>query len=140
MCNSMQINKHSKDHQFRTNRLSKSEDSKSLVFKVETHLCNKIFQVYSRYYLIIVLLAVYAFFHKEQQAPLSNETNMIEDRVPGAQAKRMHQIVPIDLENYKFSPLLRYPLSPKVPKFCQSLIWVPPLLKTWIRPCCPLQF
>ena len=50
-------------------------------------------------------------------------------------AKRMHQIVRIDFENYNFSPLLRghiplrHPLSPQAPKFCQSLIWVPPLLK-----------
>ena len=47
----------------------------------------------------------------------------------------MHQIVRIDFENYNFSPLLRghiplrHPLSPQAPKFCQSLIWVPPLLK-----------
>ena len=50
-------------------------------------------------------------------------------------AKRMHQIVRIDFENYNFSPLLRghiplrHPLSPQAPKFCQSLIWAPPLLK-----------
>ena len=50
-------------------------------------------------------------------------------------AKRMHQIVRTDFENYIFSPLLRghiplrHPLSPQAPKFCQSLIWVPPLLK-----------
>ena len=51
------------------------------------------------------------------------------------QAKRMHQIVRIDFENYNFSQLLRgyillrHPISPQAPKFCQSLIWAPPLLK-----------
>ena len=51
------------------------------------------------------------------------------------QAKSMHQIMQIDFENYSFSPLLRghiplrHPLSPQVPKFCQSLIWAPPFLK-----------
>ena len=44
------------------------------------------------------------------------------------QAKRMHQIMGIDFENYNFSLLLRghiplrHPLSPQAPKFCQSLI------------------
>ena len=59
------------------------------------------------------------------------------DRAPDfvlvPQAKRMHQIVRINFENYKFSPLLRghiplrHPLSRQAPKFCQSLIWAPPL-------------
>ena len=58
------------------------------------------------------------------------------------QAKRMHQIMPTDFENYNFSLLLlghiplRHPLSPQALKFCQSLIWVPPSFKkSWIRPC-----
>ena len=51
------------------------------------------------------------------------------------QAKRMHQIVRIDFENCHFSLLLRghiplrHPLSPQAPKFCKTLMWVPPLLK-----------
>ena len=48
------------------------------------------------------------------------------------QAKRMHQIVQIDFENYKFSPLLRGHIlltPPQAPKFCQSLILAPLLLK-----------
>ena len=66
-------------------------------------------------------------------------SSFCRDRVPdfvwAPQAKSMHQIVQIDFENYNFSLLLRghipfrHPLSPQVPKFCQSLIWVPPLLK-----------
>ena len=61
------------------------------------------------------------------------------DRVPdfvwAPQAKRIHQILRSDFENYNFSLLLRgyiplrHPLSPQVPKFCQSLILVPPLSK-----------
>ena len=49
------------------------------------------------------------------------------------QAKRMHQIVQIDFENYNFSPLLRghiplrHPLSHRAPKFCQSLNLALPL-------------
>ena len=51
------------------------------------------------------------------------------------QTKWMHQIMQIDFENCKFSPLLRgyiplrHPLSPQASKFCQSLTWAPPLLK-----------
>ena len=53
----------------------------------------------------------------------------------GPKAKRMHQIEQINFENYIFSPLLRghiplrHPLSPQALKFCQSLIWTPPLFK-----------
>ena len=49
--------------------------------------------------------------------------------------KRMNQIMRIDFENYNFSPLLRghipfrHPLSPHAPKFCETLIWAPPLFK-----------
>ena len=49
--------------------------------------------------------------------------------------KRMNQIMRIDFENYNISPLLkghiplRHPLSPHAPKFCETLIWAPPLLK-----------
>ena len=55
------------------------------------------------------------------------------DFVLAPQAKRMHQIVQINFENYKFCPLLRghiplrHPLSRQKPKFCQSLIWAAPL-------------
>ena len=55
--------------------------------------------------------------------------------VSAPRQKRMHQIVQINFENYKFSLLLRrhiplrHPLSPQAPKFCQSLIWAPPLFK-----------
>ena len=57
------------------------------------------------------------------------------------QAKRMHQIVRIDFENYNFSLCFwgdtspfRHPLSLLAQKFCQSLILAPPLKKSWIRP------
>ena len=78
--------------------------------------------------------------------PACTPSIFCRDKVPdfvwAPQAKRMHQIVQINFENYNFFPLLRghiprrYPLSPQAPKFCQSLIWAPPLFKkSWIHPC-----
>ena len=75
----------------------------------------------------------------ERGAPSACPSIFYRDRPPdfvwAPQEKRMHQIMQIDFENYNFSPFLmgdiplRHPLSPKVPKFCQSLILAPPLLK-----------
>ena len=75
----------------------------------------------------------------EGGAPGARPSIFCRDKAPdfvwGSKAKRMHQIEQINFENYLFSVLLRghiplrHPLSPQALKFCQSLIWAPPLFK-----------
>ena len=68
--------------------------------------------------------------------PFCKDTCRVPDFAWAPQAKRMHHIVWIDFENYNFSSLLRghiplrHHLSQQALKFCQSLIWAPPLLKS----------
>ena len=100
------------------------------IFSTEIDLTSSISNCNSHYYSGADL---------EGGAPGVRPSIFCRDRAPdfvwAPQAKRMHQIMQIDFENYNFCLFLRghiplrHPLSPQAPKFCQSLIWAPPLLK-----------